>query len=1012
MGKNTLKIGLCAVLAVFLGLGVLAPAARAEYGGARELADGTKLTQTGLEETSPDGTLAVQILEDAQGRFAYTVTKNGRTALRPSQLGLETQEDLTQGLRVVEGSEKHASGTETYTLTSGANRAVSDPYRELTFDLERGGERLRVTLRVFNGGVAYRYTLFGQPGRKVSVTGEASEYLLPHDAVIWAGDPDVNYEFDFTKRTMEAIRDMSGNLSVPVLACDGQTWVLICEAAVYNDPDPYCASLLTTQGGSESLRVQFGNGQTGPVEKTFLEDGTVSTPWRAAAVADNLNDIVNATIFTSLNPDPDPELYADTSYIRPGKAAWSWWSESGDDPVEYDQQKDYIDFAAANGWEYVCIDFGWCLWEDYQTKVKELADYARSRGVGIMLWYGVNNDNHSAFRDAQGNAAYPKYSLKTAEQMEEQFAWCREVGVSAVKVDYYENDNQFTMRQMYECATIAAKNKINVLFHGCTVPRGEQRTFPNVLGYEAVRGAEWYKWNVGPSTATELTYLFTRNVLGGMDYTPPAMQVEQSGATAGFRLAQTVAYESGLPSFASSVFKLEGCGGLPLLNDVPVSWDETRLLDGCPGEYLAVARRCGDSWYVSAMTAAAREEQLNLGFLGEGEYNVHIFRDNEDGSGIEVETSTARRGDTLSLRLKAGGGAVVRIARSDMDLTTPYDGMDYYEAEDEANLLTGGAAVVKNQFVSGMKRVGGIGLGEGNTLTFTGVTVPEDGVYELRLYYSTGVERRICIGVNGGEPIRTGKLCCGVNALSARSFYVELRAGENTITFSNPQAKAPDVDRIAISRNPTDKAPTPTDDTDDGQGSVDGPQYDYTAYDPYEASLAGGARVENGGIGWLGNGPSCTAVFPVTVGDSGTYKLRVCYYTGETRNLQVRVGQGDPQTVSCPNTGSYTTESADYIYLDVALEAGENRITLFNASGWAPNILEIAVSVAPIDKSGAQEPEEPGGTSPDTPPESPSDRTPGTSWPVFASAAAALAALIAGAAVVIVKHRKNGRKGS
>lgn len=1016
MGRNW-KTCLCLGLAAAVLMAAPAAARAAgekEYGGAEELTDGTHVTQvSGLTAASPDGTLEVRIMTDsATGRFYYTAAKNGVTALQASQLGLEAGDDLSEGLAVVEGSLKVTEGTEAYTLTGGARKAVEDPWREMSFVLQRkddGEKRVLVTFRLFNGGLAYRYTLFGKAGEKVGIAGEASEYVLPADAVVWAGNTDINYEFEFTRRAMSEVKSMAGNLSVPLLANAGGLWVLISEGAVYNDPDPYCASFLSTQSGSRNLRVTFGNAQNGPVEKTFKEDGTVSTPWRAAAVADDLNGIVNATIFTSVNPDPDPELYSDLTYIRPGKAAWSWWSESGDDPVEYDQQKDYIDFAAKNGWEYVCVDFGWCLWEDYQAKVKELADYAEERGVGLMLWYGVNNDNHAGFKDAAGTPAYPKYSLKTAEQLEEQFAWCESVGVRAVKVDYYEKDNQFTMRQMYDCATIAAKHHINVLFHGCTVPRGEQRTFPNVLGYEAIRGAEWYKWNVGPSISTDLVSLFTRNVLGGMDYTPPAMQIDQLPTTAGFRLAQTVAYESGLPSFASSVFKLEGFEGLALLNDLPVSWDETVLLDGYPGEHLEVARRSGEDWYLAAMTAVDRTEKLSLGFLGDGEYTAYIFRDNEDGDGIELETRTVTKNDTLKVELLYGGGMAVKLTRSGMALETPYDGYDFYEAEDKANELGGSASVVKNQFVSGMRRVGGIGAGAGNTLTFTNITAPEDGVYELRLYFSCGVERRICISVNGGEPIRTEKLNCGVNALSAKSFYVELKAGSNTVTFLNLEAKAPDVDRIAVSKAPVDMEPTRTDDTDDGIGAADGAQYEYTVYDAAKAAMAGGARLENGGIGWLGNSPSCTATFKVTAAEAGRYKLRVGYYTGETRDLQIAVNGGEAQSVSCPSTGSYTSESAEYVYADVELAAGENEITLLNDSGWAPNILDIGISATRTDapdKDGGQEGTQ--GTVPETKPteQTAGEKGPGAVW----IAAAAVLVLAAVGAAVVVARKKRGKK--
>ena len=927
-----------------------------DYGSATQLTDGTEVIPVeNVSVISPDGTLKTQLMtDDKTGRFFYTTEKNKTTILQASQLGIKTSVDFTKDMVYVENSLKEAEGTEGYTMTSGAKKDISDPYKEISFELAKkddAAQKIQVTIKSFNGGIAYRYTLFGESGGKVSIEEEASEYVLPVSANVWRGDStDVNYEFNFVKSSMKNIKNVSGNIPVPFLANDSENdiWVLIAEGGVYNDDDPYCASYLSTKSGSRNLKVQFGNKQTGAVSKTYKADGTVSTPWRVAAIADNLNDIVSASIFTSVNPEPDKTLYADTSYIRQGRVAWSWWSESGDDPVEYEQQKDYIDFAAQNGWEYVCIDFGWCLWEDYKEKVKELVGYANEKNVDIMLWYGVNNQNHSGFKDAAGNAAYPKYSLKTAEQLEEQFAWCEETGVKGVKVDYYESDNQNTMKQMYDCAAIAAKHKLNVLFHGCNVPSGEQRTFPNVLGYEAVRGAEWFKWNVGSTIFSQLTYLFTRNVLGGMDYTPPAVKIEQLSTTAGYQLAQTVVYESGLPNYASSVFKLEGFKGLALMNDIPVIWDETRLIDGYPGEYLAVARRNGEDWYIGAMTAAAGDKTLDLSFLDEGEYKAYIFKDNENGSDIMIERTTVTKDKGLDIHLLANSGISIKLTKGDMELSTLYDNYTFYEAEDSVHTLSGNASVVANQFVSGMKRVSGIGGLKSNTLTINNVEAEEDGVYEMRLYYSTGVERRICYSINGENAIRTKKLNCGVNAVSADSFYVNLKKGSNTITFFNEETKAPDVDRIAISNKTVNQAATVTDTTDDGIKPVDGTQYEYTIYRAESAALSGGAKIESGGIDWLGNSAGCTAVFKGTVNEGGNYKLQINYYAGETRNIQIKVNDGEADTVVCQSTGSYTADSAEAVYVDITLQEGENTITLFNARGWAPNILSIGISKTTI----------------------------------------------------------------
>lgn len=579
--------------------------------------------------------------------------------------------------------------------------------------------------------------------------------------------------------------------------------MLFTEADVFSDADTYCASHLKTTAGTRNLKFTFGKGSGSSITMTYDKEGNIHTPWRVAIMTDNLNDIVNSTMTASLNPAPDAELYQGSeAWIKTGTVAWSWWSEAGDDPIEYDQQKDYIDFAAENGWEYVCLDFGWCLWKDYKNKVKELVDYAAEKNVGIILWYGVNNDNHSGWKDEEGNAAYPKYSLRTSEQIEEQFAWCETVGVKGVKVDYYENDDKKTMTQMYDCVTTAAKHKINVLFHGCTAPRGEIRTFPNILGYEAVRGAEYYKWNVGPSVFNCLTYVFNRNVVGGMDFTPVGTQIAQLPVTAGFELAQVIAYQTGVQNIASSVYKLEGYKGLAMINDVPAEWDETRLLDGYPGEKVTIARRNGENWYVAAMTADETQEDIALDFLGEGSYKAYIYRDNAQGNDVELEIQEVTNNSVLTLALAENGGAAIRISKEEMKTSTVYDKYTFYEAESADNTLSGAAVIGENQFASDKKQVTGLGRSEKNALTFKKITVPEDGIYEMRLYYACVLDRRVFYSVNNGEKIRSRKLNAGVNTLAMETFYISLKKGENQIVFGNADDDAPNIDRIAISNTP------------------------------------------------------------------------------------------------------------------------------------------------------------------------------------------------------------------
>lgn len=784
-----------------------------DKGGANELPDGTKLTDTAISLSYGD--VHAKMVENKEnGTFYFTADKHNQVALNASSIGIVTNEDdLSSNLELVEDSVITRDGTDEYELTTGNTRSITDPYREVSFVLKNKstGKNLTVIARAYKNGFAYRYVLSGKAGTSQKISKETSEYNLPSSTTIWAGyDNAGNYEYDFNKMKVSQLESKNGKYTAPIIGNDGDLWMLCAEAAVFNDEDPYCASHLETVSGSKSLVYTFGKGTEGAISKRYADDGTLHTPWRAIAICDNLNDLVNSTLITSLNPSPDETLFADyKDWVKTGTTAWSWWSEAGDDPIEYNQQKDYIDFAAENGWGYVCLDFGWCLWADYKTKVKELVDYGAQKGVKIMLWYGVNNDNHNYLKDNAGRPAYPTYSLLTTEQMAEQFEWCQSVGVKAVKVDYYENDDQKTMKQMNDCATIAAKNKLCVLFHGCTAPKGEQRTYPNVLGYEAVKGSEFYKWNGGPTIYNCLTYLFGRNILGGMDFTPVAAPVTQIKATPGFQLAQVAAYQSGFINIASSIYKLEGFKGLSFINRVPTQWDEAVLLEGDPGAYQTIARRSGENWFLASMTSKARTVDARLDFLGDGSYYAYIYKDNADGTDLEIEKKTVTKTSTLSLNLLAGGGASVMFTKQEQQLDSRYDDYHYYEAENSENKVAGTAVVSKNQYASGMQQVSKLGgKGKGSYLTFPAITVEEDGVYEMRLYYTSKPKRRMCYRINEGETIRSDEMTSGVNTLAAKNVYVTLKKGINRIDFGNNDSTAPDLDRIALSKKPVSMQPT------------------------------------------------------------------------------------------------------------------------------------------------------------------------------------------------------------
>lgn len=733
--------------------------------------DGTQLTK--LEEVaSPNGEIIAYIYEDtARGRYFYSVAKDGKAIINASSLGVITKEiDLSKNLFLVDNSIKIEDDGEC---------------KELSFRLSNGAGALAVIMRVYDDSVAYRYKVEENGKDTGEIISETSEIVLPDNSVIWAAEPSDTYEGTYTKRTINTLKNNDIQMSTPLLASveNDEYYLLVTEASVFNVEEPYCASIFETLSDEKNIRWIFGRKQDDTVNVSY----PFLTPWRVAIIADDINELAGSDALSKLNPEADKNI--DWSFVKPGKVAWSWWSSSYD-AIEPQTQKDYIDFAAENGWEYILVDYGWELWDDYKVKIKDIVDYGKEKGVGVFIWYGVDKFDGKHI-----------FSLDNRATIDEQFAWCQEIGVAGVKVDYINDDSQEAMKILYDLADSSAKHKLMMIYHGCTNPNGEEYTYPNILSYEAVRGAEYYKWGIGADVETLLTYLYTRNVLGSMDFTPSAYPLTTLDVTAGFALAQTVVYQSDIQHFAHSAYVYEGSRVLSFLNDLPTVWDDS-VYGGYPGEYNWVARNSGDDWYIGAMTADAREIEISLDFLDNSkEYTAYIYGDNEGGKDLHIDTVKVSAGEKLKLKLLANGGAAVKITEGEMNTGTSYErNYIYYEAE---NAVVGGSCKVEaNNYASGLVSVGWVGNGAKNDILFDNVEVDKSGRYELKLFFITGEKRDIYISVNGEEPVRLDDLLSYSNdwlAVGRTSITVDLKEGVNTIRLFNENEFAPSIDRIAIS---------------------------------------------------------------------------------------------------------------------------------------------------------------------------------------------------------------------
>ncbi|CAM5727194.1 hypothetical protein SALBM217S_02715 [Streptomyces griseoloalbus] len=369
-------------------------------------------------------------------------------------------------------------------------------------------------------------------------------------------------------------------------------------------------------------------------DPAVTSEGPLATPWRTAVVGD-LATVTESTLVDDLAP---ASRIADTSWIRPGKVAWSWLDGFGPAQRDLAAQQRFVDLAAAHGWPYTLVDDGWKT-TDWMP---ELIAYARERGVDVLLWVHYTD-------------------LDTAAERAEFLPRVKEWGAAGLKIDFMDSDSQERFRWDDDILEDTARYRLLVNFHGATLPKGVQRTWPHVMSLEAVYGAE--QGNVPAPALTALPY--TRNVAGSMDYTPMGFQFGTRTVSDAAELALSVVFESGFQNFAGSLAAYRERPELArFLEQVPTVWDETRLLSGRPGESATFARRHGDRWFLGSVHAgAAATERVPLDFLGGGRWLAEVVRDGEDGALLRERHVVTRR-DALTVPTAERGGFAGQFCRA------------------------------------------------------------------------------------------------------------------------------------------------------------------------------------------------------------------------------------------------------------------------------------------------------------------------------------------------------------
>lgn len=623
--------------------------------------------------TSPDGKLVVNI-SDNDGKADYNVIYNGKTFLENSPLGMETNVgDFTGGLALSENVQLRKID-ETYSLPNIKKSHVNYLASEAVLSFSKDGKpAFDVIFRLSNNDVAFQYKVYPQGERKSCVVNkEASGFVFPQGSSTFLcpqSKPMVgfartmpSYETSYTLDVPMGSNGWDNNgFTFPCLfKVNNDGWVLISETGV---DSRYCASRL--MGHADGLyTIGF------PMEGENNGNGTSApgiplpgfTPWRTITVGETLEPIVETTVPFDV-VEPRYKASQDYNYT---KGSWSWIMKM-DGATVFDVQKEYVDFSAAMGYETVLVDALWDTQIGYD-KIEELAEYAASKGVSLYLWYNSNGYWNDA---PQG----PRGIMDNTIARRKEMAWMKSIGVKGIKVDFFGGDKQVTMKLYEDILYDANDYGIMVIFHGCTLPRGWERMYPNYASSEAVLASENLHFGQGSCDREAFNaciHPFIRNTVGSMDFGGSALNKFYNGNNTPnkgskrmtsdvFALATAVLFQSGVQHFALAPNNLTDAPdwAINFMKNVPTTWDEVKFIDGYPGKYVVVARRKGDKWYVAGINAQDETLKLKLNLpMLQANSELKLYSDDQQLNG-NVAPVKLNKKQEIEVQIPTNGGVLL-----------------------------------------------------------------------------------------------------------------------------------------------------------------------------------------------------------------------------------------------------------------------------------------------------------------------------------------------------------------
>lgn len=622
---------------------------------------------------SPDGKIKV-VVTDEQGTPDYTVSYNNEVFILQSPLGLKTNiGDFTEGMTLKTANSEVKPINETYELATIKQSKVNYVANEAVCTFEKDGKVIYdIIFRVSNRDVAFKYRMYPQrETRSCIVQEEATAFQLPEGTTTFLC-PQVkpmggfartypSYETPYSVDEPTGKNGWGEGYTFPCLFKNNEKgWILISETGVSS---AYCASRLM---GHEKGLYTIGYPQEGENNGNGTNTAGIplpgETPWRTLTMGETLAPIMETTVsFDLVKP-----LYEPSQKYEYGCGSWSWIIGM-DGSTVYDVQKKYIDFSAAMGYQSVLVD---ALWDTQigRDKIKELAEYGAKKGVALYLWYNSNgywNDAPQGPRGIMSNTIARRKEMK----------WMQSIGIRGIKVDFFGGDKQVTM-QLYE-DILADANDYGLLciFHGCTLPRGWERMYPNYASSEAVLASENLHFSQGScdNEAYNATiHPFVRNTVGSMDFGGSALNKYYNGKNEPrgskrrtsdvFALATAVMFQSPVQHFALAPNNLTDAPAwaIDFMKEVPTLWDEVRYIDGYPGKYIIMARRTGDKWYVVGVNAQKEPLKLKikLPMFAAGE-TVQYYSDDKDLNG-SVKPLKMNKKQEVTLTIPCNGGIVLK----------------------------------------------------------------------------------------------------------------------------------------------------------------------------------------------------------------------------------------------------------------------------------------------------------------------------------------------------------------